>query len=115
MDPRAIRDVAAESDSEGRREVATEGITLLGRRAFLAATGVAGTGLLLGMKLPPRSRPWSEDAAFQPSAYLGIEPDGRVIIHVGFSEMGQGVLTSLPMLIAKGLCFFAISFSGIVI
>ena len=73
------------------------------RRAFMALTGVAGTGLLLGMRWPS-VRPWaSRDAAFQPSAFLGIEPDGRVIVHIGFSEMGQGVLTSLPMLIAEEL------------
>lgn len=79
-------------------------ITKMSRRAFMAVTGVAGTGLLLGMKLPSRSRPWQvEDATFQPHAFLGIETDGRVIIHVGNSEMGQGVLTSLPMLIAEEL------------
>lgn len=80
------------------------GITKLSRRAFMAITGVAGTGLMLGMKLPLAARPWERvDATFQPSAFLGIETDGRVIIHVGFSEMGQGVLTSLPMLIAEEL------------
>ena len=80
------------------------GITKLSRRAFMAITGVAGTGLLLGMKLPLAGRPWERaEAAFQPHAFLGIETDGRVIIHVGNSEMGQGVLTSLPMLIVEEL------------
>ena len=83
---------------------AIDGVFKLSRRAFMTLTGVAGTGLLLGMKLPVRARPWAPaDAAFQPSAYLGIEPDGRIIVHVGFSEMGQGVLTSLPMLIVEEL------------
>ncbi len=89
---------------EQESPVRGEGAFKMSRRAFMTVTGVAGTGLLLGMKLPTRARPWEiVDAAFQPSAYLGIEPDGRVIVHVGFSEMGQGVLTSLPMLIVEEL------------
>ncbi len=80
------------------------GITKMSRRGFMAVTGIAGTGLMLGMKLPSASRRWeAADSAFQPHAFLGIEPDGRVIIHVGNSEMGQGILTSLPMLIAEEL------------
>lgn len=48
-----------------------------------------------GVMLPP--------AALQTSAWLTLLPDGRVRVQVHKSEMGQGVLTALPMLIAEEL------------
>ncbi len=43
------------------------------------------------------------DATWQPSVYLGLEPDGRVIIIAHRSEMGTGIRTSLPMVVADEL------------
>ena len=79
----------------------------LSRRGFVRITGTAGAGLVLGVQLTPRL--WAQGnvagalADFQPNVFLGIDTDGAVTIWVGHQEMGQGVLTSLPMLVAEEL------------
>ena len=45
----------------------------------------------------------ADKAAFHPSVYVGIQPDGQVIIVVHRSEMGTGIRTSLPMVLADEL------------
>jgi len=72
------------------------------RRAFLRTSTAAATGLVIGFYLPSRAR--AEDAAaFAPNAYLSITPEGKITIVVARSEMGQGVRTSLPMILAEEL------------
>lgn len=80
------------------------------RRSFLKAGIVAGGALLLGFNLPVGSRaeerfntPAAVPADFQPNAFLKIGKDGKVTVVVGQAEMGQGVLTSLPMIVAEEL------------
>ena len=80
----------------------------LSRRQFLKVTGLAGGGLLLGVALPEGGRLWAAEAEpaggpFQPNAWVRIHPDNRIVCLVARSEMGQGVSTSLPMLIAEEL------------
>src|SRR5207245_1807215 len=41
--------------------------------------------------------------AFAPNAYLRIAPDGKITVMVARSEIGQGVRTSLPMILAEEL------------
>ncbi|MDJ0862379.1 MAG: xanthine dehydrogenase family protein molybdopterin-binding subunit [Gammaproteobacteria bacterium] len=77
------------------------------RRRFLKASAVAGSGLIIGCYLPIGGRlaqalPTSTEA-FSPNAFLRIAPDGTVTFVLHKSEMGQGVYTSLPMLIAEEL------------
>src|SRR6516165_8347640 len=53
-----------------------------------------------------RHRPTREvrdEPDFAPNSYLHIAPDGRVTVVVPRSEMGQGVLTALPMILAEEL------------
>src|SRR5207247_2553571 len=70
------------------------------RREFLKTSGAGA--LVVGFTLPLPKR--AEAAGvFQPSAYLRITPDNRVTVIVGSSEMGQGVLTAIPMLVAEEL------------
>ncbi len=77
----------------------------LSRRTFVKVGAVAGAGLTLGVGwrltrgpgLPPT------DAAFAPDAFLRIDTDGSVTVMVGKSEMGQGVATALPQLVAEEL------------
>lgn len=78
------------------------------RRRFLRNVGlIAGTGFSLGVMLPGCGDRQAGSATqaneFQPSIWLRITPDNRVLIRVAEVEMGQGVLTSLPMLIAEEL------------
>jgi len=58
--------------------------------------------LVIGFYLPSRALADAE-AAFSPNAYLMIAPDGKITIVVARSEMGQGVWTSLPMILAEEL------------
>ena len=80
-------------------------ITRLDRRDFVKLGVVAGSGLLLGVRIPERSeRPEPGSAApFAPNAFLRIDPNGDVTIWLGRSDMGQGVRTALPMIVAEEL------------
>jgi isoquinoline 1-oxidoreductase beta subunit len=71
------------------------------RRDFLAVGAAAGAGLVIGFYLPHGSSGNGE--TFAPNAYLRIAPDGKITIIVARSEMGQGVRTSLPMILAEEL------------
>lgn len=73
----------------------------LSRRDFVTAGVAAGTGLVIGFYLPRKSSLQSE--SFSPNAYLRITPDNKVTIVVARSEMGQGVRTALPMILAEEL------------
>ncbi|HVE58090.1 MAG TPA: xanthine dehydrogenase family protein molybdopterin-binding subunit [Pyrinomonadaceae bacterium] len=83
----------------------------LDRRSFLKASIVAGGALLLGFNLPTKSRAEErfnsaadlQQNGFQPNSFLRIAKDGKVTVVVGQAEMGQGVLTSLPMIVAEEL------------
>src|SRR5579863_7078798 len=72
----------------------------LSRREFVAAGVAAGAGLVIGFHLPHGN---SSGSTFAPNAYLKITPDGEITIVVARSEMGQGVRTSLPMILAEEL------------
>ena len=71
------------------------------RRAFLQTAGTVGAGLVIGFRIPTRGE--QEPAPFAPNAWLRIGPDDSVLVIVDRSEMGQGVTTSLPMLLAEEL------------
>src|SRR5438034_10203429 len=75
------------------------------RRAFLETAGVAGAGLVIGFHVPAtgRGRAAAAAAPFAPNAWLRIGADESVVVVVDRSEMGQGVTTSLPMLLAEEL------------
>jgi CO/xanthine dehydrogenase Mo-binding subunit len=73
----------------------------LSRREFVAVGVAAGAGLVVGFYLPHGGRSGKE--VFSPNAYLRITPDNKVTIVVARSEMGQGVRTALPMILAEEL------------
>ena len=73
----------------------------LSRREFVAAGVAAGAGLVIGFYLPHGEG--SPKEPFSPNAYLRITPDRKVTIVVARSEMGQGVRTALPMILAEEL------------
>jgi isoquinoline 1-oxidoreductase subunit beta len=77
-------------------------VSPLSRRDFLIAGVSAGAGLVVGFYLPHGSAKRTGDS-FAPNAYLKITPDNLVTIVVPRSEMGQGVRTSLPMILAEEL------------
>lgn len=78
--------------------------TALSRRSFLRVSAVAGGGMLLATYLEPVSDLFAAEAAdFVPNAFIRIGPDGVVTIMAKNPEIGQGVKTMLPMLIAEEL------------
>ena len=76
----------------------------LSRRTFLASAAAVGGALALGFDIPlaPRAVRASESRA-EITVWIVIEPDDGVIIRVAKSEMGQGIFTALPMLVAEEL------------
>ena len=77
-------------------------MTPISRRAFLTTSAAAGAGLVIGFYLPHNGSSGSGNA-FAPNAYLRITPDNKVTVVVARSEIGQGVRTSLPMILAEEL------------
>lgn len=87
--------------------------TLLDRRAFLKVSSVAGGGFLLSYHLEPIAAalaataqapaPQAPAPAFQPLAFVRVAANGTVTIMGKNPEIGQGVKTSMPMLIAEEL------------
>ncbi len=78
----------------------------MSRREFIKTSALAGGGLLLACHIPYGARyaAAAGDAVFVPNAFLRIGTDESVTVIVNKSEMGQGVYTSLPMLVAEELC-----------
>ena len=79
----------------------------LSRRRFLATTGLAGGGLVVGVSLAGcgASRPpvTPEAGSFVPNAFLEITPDNVVRFFCPRDEMGQGVTTGLATIIGEEL------------
>ncbi|EHR71059.1 aerobic-type carbon monoxide dehydrogenase, large subunit CoxL/CutL-like protein [Burkholderiales bacterium JOSHI_001] len=70
------------------------------RRGFLGSAGA----LTLAFTLPAAGRlEAATTKEFKPNAWLRIAPDGLVTVMCGSAEMGQGVLTAIPMLLAEEL------------
>jgi isoquinoline 1-oxidoreductase beta subunit len=78
-------------------------IDVVSRRGFLETMFSAGA-LVLGVScgVKPASAA-AGDSTWQPTVYIGLEPDGRVIITAHRSEMGTGIRTALPMVLADEL------------
>jgi isoquinoline 1-oxidoreductase subunit beta len=74
----------------------------LSRREFVTAGIAAGAGLVIGFYIPHGSSSGANET-FAPNAYLKIATDGKITVIVARSEMGQGVRTSLPMILAEEL------------
>ncbi len=80
------------------------------RRNFLKAGAAAGGGLLISVYLPPFA--WAQageqskaaaGAVFAPNIWLRIGADDSVTVIQSQIEMGQGVMTAMPMLVAEEL------------
>jgi isoquinoline 1-oxidoreductase subunit beta len=83
----------------------------IGRRTFLRVTALSGGGLVLGLYLdapvdaqaPAPSPSPTPLPPLSPHAFIRIAPDGTVTLLSKNPEIGQGIKTSLPMLIAEEL------------
>src|SRR5271165_274647 len=90
----------------------------LSRRAFIQAGLSAGGGLMIAALTSEFAgatslvgEPWSPETGMAPdeiNAFVIIDPDNSVTLRVAKSDMGQGVLTSMAMILAEELeCHFA--------
>jgi isoquinoline 1-oxidoreductase subunit beta len=77
----------------------------LTRRTMLKATAAAGGGLILSVSLPRLNAGLAAELApdFSPSAFVRIDPDGKVTFTIPQVEMGQGIYTALSMILAEEL------------
>jgi isoquinoline 1-oxidoreductase subunit beta len=76
-------------------------IRKIDRRSFLKATGLTATGVILGLQM--QCSPKKVGAPFSPNVYLTINGDGSVVIVAHRQEMGTGIRTNLPLVIADEL------------
>jgi isoquinoline 1-oxidoreductase subunit beta len=82
---------------------------VLDRRSFLKTGAAAGAGLIIGFHIPANA---GEDPAQQQekktpnpfNAWVHITPDNRITLLLEKSEMGQGIMTAVPMILAEELC-----------
>lgn len=82
--------------------------TTLNRRTFLKTATVAGGGLMIGAYVPVPGGPdldveAAAAHAFEPNVWIRITPDDNTRIMLSMIEMGQGVMTAMPMLVAEEL------------
>jgi isoquinoline 1-oxidoreductase beta subunit len=79
----------------------------LSRRGFIKLTGLAGGGFVLALSLGPaadKARAQARVAGDQSlNPYVQIRADGTVVLFAKNPEVGQGVKTSLPMIVAEEL------------
>ncbi|MEO6593974.1 MAG: xanthine dehydrogenase family protein molybdopterin-binding subunit [Planctomycetota bacterium] len=86
----------------------------LSRRGFLRVTATAAGGMLISVQLPAlgqsnatqtgrNTQPGQPRADFAPNAFVRIAADGKTTVIVNKSEMGQGICTSLTMVLAEEL------------
>ncbi len=84
---------------------------ILSRRSFIRASVAAGGGLMLGFHMPvalaasigPRTQSTTTASGTEINAWIVIDQDGTVTLRIPHTEMGQGGITSVAMLIAEEL------------
>jgi len=84
---------------------------ILSRRSFIRASVAAGGGLMLGFHMPvalaasigPRTQSTTTAIGIEINAWVVIDKDGTVTLRIPHTEMGQGGITSVAMLIAEEL------------
>jgi len=74
------------------------------RRDFIKVTSIASGGIMLGFNLLTDAEPHKADnTVFSPNAYVSIDSNGLVTLVSPNPEIGQGIKTALPMILAEEL------------
>jgi isoquinoline 1-oxidoreductase beta subunit len=84
-------------------------ISVVDRRDFLKKSAAGGAALVIGFYFPIGAH--AQEAQQQEKkppnpfdAWVRVTPDNRVTLILAKSEMGQGIMTALPMILAEELC-----------
>ena len=86
----------------------------LSRRHFILTAATAAGGFMIGIGAAPHvaqaatvpGQPWDTDSGYSPNdidAWIAIDPDDSILIRYQRSEMGQGSMTALPMIVTEEL------------
>src|SRR5437867_12287132 len=78
----------------------------LTRRDFIKVTSTTGAGLAIGLYMPSKTGllfAQELNREFAPNVWLKIDKTGKISITVAKSDMGQGIRTALPMIVAEEL------------
>jgi isoquinoline 1-oxidoreductase beta subunit len=92
----------------------THASSTLNRRHFIITAATAAGGFMIGIGVAPPAahaaavpaQPWNDDNAYaanEVDAWIAIDPDDSILIRYQRSEMGQGSMTALPMMIVEEL------------
>ena len=74
----------------------------LSRRSFLLGTGGVAIGLSFGLGQAELAQAQTTaPGGFAPNGWVNIDTDGKVTLYSPASEMGQGTMTAIPMLLAE--------------
>ncbi|MDA0273120.1 MAG: molybdopterin-dependent oxidoreductase [Proteobacteria bacterium] len=76
----------------------------LDRRTFLKLSGISGAGFVLASAFPNTTNAADNSSlvgSVDLNAYVSVGEDGKIVILSGTPEMGQGIKTSLPMIVAE--------------
>jgi isoquinoline 1-oxidoreductase beta subunit len=98
--PKSVSEIARLTREAYEKHGGTVAVLPVDRRGFLASILSAGAFVLGANVLTENA---DAATAWQPSVYLGFEPNGQVVIVAHRSEMGTGSRTSLPMVVAEEL------------
>ncbi|MGI1678825.1 MAG: molybdopterin-dependent oxidoreductase [Cellvibrionaceae bacterium] len=97
-----ISEILSQSDANWKSSM--QDAASVNRRSFLKLVGVAGGGLTLAMSFGPTAfAESSEEELNSLNAYVRISPEGAIYIYSKNPEIGQGIKTALPMIIAEEL------------
>ncbi|HVS88394.1 MAG TPA: molybdopterin cofactor-binding domain-containing protein [Candidatus Acidoferrum sp.] len=104
-----MKTTASARNLPGKEERGPVNNNLLNRRSFLRVSALSGGGMLLAYYVEPVAKAFAQappappPVTLTPSAFIRVTPDGVVTIMGKNPEIGQGVKTSLPMIIADEL------------
>ena len=76
---------------------------VIDRRTFFKLTGLTGGGLVLAFSPLGRGAAGHPGGHFAPNGFIHIPPNGPIIIYAKNPEIGQGIRTTLPMIVAEEL------------
>ena len=80
-----------------------ESDSALTRRGFIRAGLTAGGALLVGFHVPLAGSAPPQKASFAPNAFIRIDANGKITLIMPQVEMGQGIYTSVAMILAEEL------------